>query len=64
VVLGNATIWGISIVALGFGVYKKHSEGKLDLKLAGTVAGVVGLFGVADYYVSLYVFTWGQHGER
>jgi hypothetical protein len=52
VVVGNALIWGIATVAIGYGAYQKHSEGKLDWKLAGTVAGVVGAFGVADYFGS------------
>lgn len=52
VVVGNAVIWGIATVAIGYGAYQKHSEGKLDWKLAGTVAGVVGAFGVADYFGS------------
>lgn len=52
VVIGNAVIWGIATVAIGYGAYQKHSEGKLDWKLAGTVAGVVGAFGVADYFGS------------
>jgi hypothetical protein len=52
VVVGNALIWGIATVAIGYGAYKKHSEGKLDWQLAGTVAGAVGAFAVADYFGS------------
>ena len=52
VFIGNALIWGIATVAIGYGAYQKHSEGKLDWKLAGTVAGCVGAFGVADYFGS------------
>lgn len=52
VVIGNALVWGIATVAIGYGAYQKHSEGKLDWKLAGSVAGVVGAFGVADYFGS------------
>ncbi|KAK5045940.1 hypothetical protein LTR84_008726 [Exophiala bonariae] len=55
VVIGNAVIWGIATVAIGYGAYQKHSEGKLDWKLAGTVAGVVGAFGVADYFGSKWL---------
>jgi len=55
VVVGNALIWGIATVAIGYGAYQKHSEGKLDWKLAGTVAGVVGAFGVADYFGSKWL---------
>ena len=52
VVVGNAVIWGIATVAIGYGAYQKHSEGKLDWSLAGTVAACVGAFGVADYFGS------------
>jgi hypothetical protein len=52
VVIGNALIWGIATVAIGYGAYQKHSEGKLDVKLAGTVVGAVGAFAVADYFGS------------
>ena len=52
VVVGNALIWGIATVAIGYGAYQKHTEGKLDWQLAGTVAGAVGAFAVADYFGS------------
>ena len=52
VVVGNALIWGIATIAIGYGAYQKHSEGKLDWQLAGTVAGCVGAFAVADYFGS------------
>ncbi|EXJ64702.1 hypothetical protein A1O7_01040 [Cladophialophora yegresii CBS 114405] len=52
VVIGNALIWGIATVAIGYGAYQKHTEGKLDWQLAGTVAGAVGAFAVADYFGS------------
>jgi hypothetical protein len=52
VVVANALIWGLGGVAIGYGAYKKHSEGKLDWQLAATVAGCVGAFGVADYFGS------------
>jgi len=55
VVVGNAIIWGVATVAIGYGAYQKHSEGKLDWKLAGTVAGIVGAFGVADYFGSKWL---------
>ena len=55
VVIGNAVILVAGSAALAFGAYKKHSEGQLDWKLAGTVAGIVGAFGVADYFASKYV---------
>lgn len=52
VVIGNALIWGIATIAIGYGAYQKHSEGKLDWQLAGTVAAGVGAFAVADYFGS------------
>lgn len=52
VYIGNAVIWTIAAIALGVGAYQKHSEGKLDAKLAGTVAAGVGAFAVADYFAS------------
>lgn len=52
VFIANALIWGIGGLAIGYGAYQKHSEGKLDWALAGSVAGVVGAFGVADYFGS------------
>ena len=52
VFIGNALIWGIATVAIGYGAYQKHSEGKLDWQLAGKVAGCVGAFAVADYFGS------------
>jgi hypothetical protein len=52
VVVGNALIWGIATIAIGYGAYQKHSEGKLDWQLAGTVAAGVGAFAVADYFGS------------
>ena len=52
VVIGNAVVWTVVAAALGFGAYKQHSEGRLSWKVAGAWAGVVGLFGAADYYVS------------
>jgi hypothetical protein len=52
VVVGNAVILAIGTVALAVGAYQKHKEGKLDWQLAGTVAGIVGVLGVADYFAS------------
>jgi hypothetical protein len=52
VVIGNAIIWTLVTAAVGWGVYQKHSEGKLDWKLAGAVAGGVGAFAIGDYYGS------------
>jgi len=55
VVVGNAVILVVGTVALAVGAYQKHRDGKLDWQLAGTVAGVVGLFGVADYFASKWL---------
>lgn len=52
VYIGNALIWTIGAIALGVGAYQKHTEGKLDAKLAGTVVAGVGAFAVADYFAS------------
>ncbi|KAK8223258.1 hypothetical protein HDK77DRAFT_463994 [Phyllosticta capitalensis] len=52
VVIGNAVTIGLVGAALGFGAYKKYTVGELSWKLAGAWAGAVGLFGVADYYLS------------
>jgi vacuolar-type H+-ATPase subunit H len=45
----------ILICMIQVGAYKKHQEGKLDWKLAGSVAGVVGVLGVADYFGSQWL---------
>jgi hypothetical protein len=52
VFVGNAVVLVVGTVALAAGAYQKHKEGKLDWQLAGTVAGLVGVFGVADYFAS------------
>lgn len=52
VFVGNAVILVVGTVALAAGAYQKHKEGRLDWQLAGTVAGVVGVLGVADYFAS------------
>lgn len=52
VVIGNALIWAVGAAAIGFGVYKKHSEGKLDGKLAGIATAGVAAFAAVDYYAS------------
>lgn len=56
VVLGNALTVGILGTALGVGAYRKYVRDELSWKVVGAWAGVVGLFGVADYYVSQYFF--------
>jgi F0F1-type ATP synthase assembly protein I len=52
VVLANAV--GAVVVAgvLGIGAYRKYARGELTGKVVAAWLGVVGLFGVGDYYVS------------
>ncbi|CAI6334111.1 unnamed protein product [Periconia digitata] len=56
VVLGNALTVGIFTTVIGVGAYRKYVRDELSWKVVGAWAGVVGLFGVADYYVSQYFF--------
>ncbi|ETN37792.1 uncharacterized protein HMPREF1541_07415 [Cyphellophora europaea CBS 101466] len=55
VVVGNAVLWAITAAAVGYGAYQKHQEGKLDWKLAGTVAGGIGALAVGDYFASQWL---------
>lgn len=52
VVIVNGILLVVGSAALGYGAYKKYSEGTLDWKVAGITAGAVGAFAVADYYAS------------
>lgn len=52
VVIGNLVVGAAVATALGVGIYKKYTAGEFSWKVGGIFAGVVGLFGVADYYVS------------
>lgn len=52
VVIANGVILLVGGAALGFGAYKRYSEGTLDWKIAGVTAGAVSVFAVADYYAS------------
>ena len=52
VVIGNAVTIAALGGLLGFGAYRKYTTGELTWKVAGLWAGAVGLFGVADYFVS------------
>lgn len=52
VVVGNAVAMTAVGVLLGVGAYRLHRAGELTWKVAGTWAGIVGLFAVGDYYVS------------
>ncbi|KIW25553.1 uncharacterized protein PV07_08720 [Cladophialophora immunda] len=48
-------IWSIATLAIGYGAYQKHTEGKLDRQLAGSVAAGIGAFVVADYFGSKWL---------
>jgi regulator of protease activity HflC (stomatin/prohibitin superfamily) len=52
VVVSNAV--GLAVVAgvLGIGAYRKYARGELTGKVVAAWMGVVGLFGVGDYYFS------------
>lgn len=52
VYIGNYILWTLTAAAVGYGAYQKSAEGKLDAKLAGTVALGLGALGAADYFVS------------
>ena len=52
VVIGNLVIWAVGAAAIGYGGYKKYSEGQFDWKLAGITAGAVGAFAATDFYAS------------
>lgn len=52
VVMGNAVVVTALAGLIGIGAYRKYVAGELTWKVAGTWAGVVGLFAVGDYFVS------------
>ena len=52
VVVGNAVAMTAVAALLGIGAYRLHRAGELTWKVAGTWAGIVGLFAVGDYYIS------------
>ncbi|KAL4957176.1 hypothetical protein BDW69DRAFT_43432 [Aspergillus filifer] len=56
VFLGNAAVLALVGAGLGFGAYKKHTQGKLSWELVGLWTGAVGAFGAIDYFVSKLVF--------
>lgn len=56
VVISNAVVAAVVAGVLGIGAYRKYTRGELTGKLVAATAGVLGLFGVADYYVSQYFF--------
>lgn len=55
VFVGNAILWTVTAAAVAIGAYQKHTEGKLDVELAGKVALGLGALGAADYFASKYV---------
>jgi hypothetical protein len=52
IVIGNAIAVVALSAGLGFGAYRKYANGELTWKVAGSWAGVIGLFVAADYYLS------------
>lgn len=60
VVISNTVVAAVLAGILGIGGYRKYARGELTAKLVATTAGVLGVFGIADYYISQYVLmpTW------
>ncbi|KAF2127641.1 hypothetical protein P153DRAFT_295253 [Dothidotthia symphoricarpi CBS 119687] len=56
VVVSNAVGLAVIGTLLSIGAYRKHSRGELTGKVVAAWAGVLGLFGVGDYFVSQYFF--------
>lgn len=56
VVVGNTLLLALVGAGLGYGAYHKHLDGKLSWELVGLWTGAVGAFGVADYFVSKWLF--------
>ncbi|KAL4803179.1 hypothetical protein BDV18DRAFT_145318 [Aspergillus unguis] len=55
VYLGNAALLALVGAGLGFGAYKKHTQGKLSWELVGLWSGVVGAVGAVDYFASKWL---------
>ncbi|KAH8705953.1 hypothetical protein BGW36DRAFT_368466 [Talaromyces proteolyticus] len=55
VYIGNAVIIAAVSAGLGYGAYRKHTEGRLSWEVAGIWAGAVGLFAGVDYFVSKWL---------
>ncbi|KAL5340377.1 dihydrolipoamide acetyltransferase component of pyruvate dehydrogenase [Aspergillus crustosus] len=60
VFLGNAALLAVVGAGLGFGAYKKHTQGKLSWELVGLWTGAVGAFGAIDYFASKLTLCIGQ----
>jgi len=56
VVIGNAVAISALAGFLGIGAYRLHKANALTWEVAGTWAGVVGLFAVGDYFISQHFF--------
>ncbi|KAL2825268.1 dihydrolipoamide acetyltransferase component of pyruvate dehydrogenase [Aspergillus cavernicola] len=52
VFIGNAALMALVGAGLGFGAYRKHTQGKLSWELVGIWTGAVGALSAVDYFVS------------
>ncbi|KAL3455798.1 hypothetical protein BJX64DRAFT_271741 [Aspergillus heterothallicus] len=52
VFIGNAALMALVGAGLGFGAYRKHTQGKLSWEVVGLWTGIVGTVGAVDYFVS------------
>jgi len=52
VVIGNTVLTAVLAGVLGYGAYTKYKAGEFSWKVAGIGAGVLGVFGVADYFAT------------
>ncbi|KAJ0415733.1 hypothetical protein BJY00DRAFT_317553 [Aspergillus carlsbadensis] len=52
VFIGNAALMALVGAGLGFGAYRKHTQGKLSWEVVGLWTGIVGAAGAVDYFVS------------
>jgi len=56
VVIGNAILYIALAGGLGYGAYVKQRVGELSWSVVGLGVGIVGAFGIVDYYASQYLF--------
>ncbi|KAF2664152.1 hypothetical protein BT63DRAFT_443943 [Microthyrium microscopicum] len=56
VVIGNTLLSVALFGALGYGAYTKYRVGELTWKVVGFGAAILGVFGVADFYATQYLF--------
>ena len=52
VYIANGLLMVVGGAVLGYSAYTKHVAGELDMKIAATWAGAVGVLAVGDYYLS------------